>query len=218
MSFALLTRETVPSRERGAALVVVLVMLLCLTLLGLSFMRSTTLETRLTGNQEQTQMAQQAAENAIAAVIREANLGNKTDLAASGGTAAQIQPLLDRVAEHAAKNPTSTGAFTNFRRCLNADGTLAAFTPTAAETNPSCATAIGARNTIAWVTVEWQACGPLLGQRLTYGSKSTAIHFFKVTGEARLADGVTTATTEQYTRLTSPAFCPPALAQLSRRH
>lgn len=204
------------SSQHGAALVVVLIFLLCLTVLGLSFMRSTTLETRLTSNQEETLAAQQAADNAIAAVIREANRGDQKDLTVAGVT--YVQSLLDRAAEYAAEHPTASAVSTPLRRCLNADGTLAAFTPSASETEPTCATAIGTRGFIAKATVEWQACARVEGQQLTHGSKSVAMHFFKVTGEAYLSGGDIAAQTEQYVRLKSPAFCPPVLAQLSQSH
>lgn len=52
-------------RERGAALIVALVMLLIMTVLGVSAMRSTTLQERMAGNLRDGNLAFQAAEAAL---------------------------------------------------------------------------------------------------------------------------------------------------------
>ena len=54
-----------PSRERGAALIVGLVLLLVLTVLGVSGINMATLELQMTGNTQAAQLAFQAAETGI---------------------------------------------------------------------------------------------------------------------------------------------------------
>ncbi|HMB74618.1 MAG TPA: PilX N-terminal domain-containing pilus assembly protein [Gammaproteobacteria bacterium] len=49
-------------RERGAALIIALVFLIVLTMLGVSSMRTTTLQQRMAGNQRDSNLAFQAAE------------------------------------------------------------------------------------------------------------------------------------------------------------
>jgi type IV pilus assembly protein PilX len=54
-----------PSRQRGAALVIGLILLLVLTLLAISGMSTSTLELQMTGNQQFSQNAFQAAETGL---------------------------------------------------------------------------------------------------------------------------------------------------------
>ena len=56
-----------PTQERGAVLIVALVMLLLLTVIGLSSMRGTSLQETMAGNLRDTSLAQQAAEAALRA-------------------------------------------------------------------------------------------------------------------------------------------------------
>lgn len=59
-------RQTViPIRERGAALMVSLILLLILTLLGLSSVQNTTLQERMAGNYRSSVVAFEAAESAL---------------------------------------------------------------------------------------------------------------------------------------------------------
>ena len=53
------------ARQRGATLLVALVMLLILTVLAVSSMRGVVLESRITGNRAETQRLQTAAEAAL---------------------------------------------------------------------------------------------------------------------------------------------------------
>ncbi len=59
------TRIPVRSRQRGAVLVVSLVLLLVMTLLGVSSMNSTTMQERMAGNLRDNNLAFQAAESAL---------------------------------------------------------------------------------------------------------------------------------------------------------
>jgi len=55
-----------PSKQRGVALVVSLILLVVITLLSLTAMRNTNLDTKITVNHQHKQMAFQAAENTFA--------------------------------------------------------------------------------------------------------------------------------------------------------
>jgi len=65
-----------PQRQQGAALMVGLVMLLVLTLLGVSNMRMTTLELRMSANTQNRNQAFQAAASAIAPALNQFDSGN----------------------------------------------------------------------------------------------------------------------------------------------
>lgn len=62
-----------PARQRGAALVVGLILLLVLTLLAISGMSTATLELQMTGNQQFSQNAFQAAETGIDRALASGN-------------------------------------------------------------------------------------------------------------------------------------------------
>src|SRR5690606_30502218 len=70
----------VPSRQRGASLVVVLILLLVMTLLGLAVLRGTLLEERMSANMFDRSLAFQQAESAL----REAE-GAVRDAVLAGG-------------------------------------------------------------------------------------------------------------------------------------
>jgi type IV pilus assembly protein PilX len=80
-----------PARERGAVLIAALVILLILTVLGISGMQSTTLEERMAGNMRSRSLAFQGAEAALR--INETALANSTLTAADfDGTDGLYQP------------------------------------------------------------------------------------------------------------------------------
>ncbi|MDQ7015615.1 MAG: PilX N-terminal domain-containing pilus assembly protein, partial [Gammaproteobacteria bacterium] len=70
-----------PQQQQGAALMVGLVMLLVLTLLGVSNMRMTTLELRMSANTQNRNQAFQAAASAIAPALENFNSANIDPLA-----------------------------------------------------------------------------------------------------------------------------------------
>ncbi|MCP4992485.1 MAG: hypothetical protein GY934_01670 [Gammaproteobacteria bacterium] len=59
-----------PGKQRGAALVISLIILTVITVLSVSAMRSTTLETKIAVNQQFKQLSFQAAESAFAKLLR----------------------------------------------------------------------------------------------------------------------------------------------------
>jgi len=59
------SQVTFPRRQRGATLIVVLILLLIMTLLGLAVLRGTTLEERMTANMYDRSLGFQAAESAL---------------------------------------------------------------------------------------------------------------------------------------------------------
>jgi type IV pilus assembly protein PilX len=65
MNHASYPSMTSGSRQRGAALIVAMVMLLVMTLLGVTAIRSTTLQERMAGNLRDSNLAFQAAERAL---------------------------------------------------------------------------------------------------------------------------------------------------------
>jgi type IV pilus assembly protein PilX len=65
MNHASYPSMTLGSRQRGAALIVAMVMLLVMTLLGVTAIRSTTLQERMAGNLRDSNLAFQAAERAL---------------------------------------------------------------------------------------------------------------------------------------------------------
>lgn len=91
-----------PSRQQGVALIVSLLMLLILTLIGVTAMLMTTLEEKMSGNQRDRSLAFQAAESALRAGEEEINrLMNPTNpnapppLPAFNCTNATTCPLAD---------------------------------------------------------------------------------------------------------------------------
>jgi type IV pilus assembly protein PilX len=69
-----LERRPGARRQRGAALVIGLILLLVLTILAVSGVMSSTLELRMVGNQQQQERAFQAAEFAIEEALDNANM------------------------------------------------------------------------------------------------------------------------------------------------
>jgi len=65
-----------PARQEGIVLVVGLVFLLVLTIIGVTSLRTTTLEQRMAGNMQQRTVAFQDAETRIAMMIRDINSGS----------------------------------------------------------------------------------------------------------------------------------------------
>lgn len=59
------TYQTLPPRQRGAALIIGLILLLILTVLGVSSMNTATMELAMAINSQQSQYAFQAAESAL---------------------------------------------------------------------------------------------------------------------------------------------------------
>lgn len=68
-----LSSYSMATRQRGAALVIGLIMLLVLTLLAISGMNTSTLELQMTGNQQFSQNAFQAAETGIDRALQSGN-------------------------------------------------------------------------------------------------------------------------------------------------
>lgn len=66
-------RVALPSRQSGAALVVGLVLMLVMTVLGVSGMNTATLELTMAGNAQSQQLAFQAAETGIDIAISQSN-------------------------------------------------------------------------------------------------------------------------------------------------
>jgi type IV pilus assembly protein PilX len=71
------TRSGISRHQRGAALIVGLIMLLLLTLIGVAGMRDTLLQEKMAGNMRDREIALQAAESALRAA--EAQLGQLTE-------------------------------------------------------------------------------------------------------------------------------------------
>ncbi len=63
-------RSTAPRRQRGAILIVALLILLVMTIIGVSAMRTTTLDERIAANTQYKTTTFQAAESALAAASR----------------------------------------------------------------------------------------------------------------------------------------------------
>jgi type IV pilus assembly protein PilX len=61
-------RSTNPSRQKGAALVVSLILLTIITMLSVSAMRNTNIETKIAVNHQFKELSFQAAENALAII------------------------------------------------------------------------------------------------------------------------------------------------------
>jgi type IV pilus assembly protein PilX len=79
-----------PSAQRGVTLIITLVMLVVVTLIAMSSLRSTTLNERMAGNSRDRQRAFQAAEAAVRVCLAQLEnnnyLGTKSTSAAAGAT------------------------------------------------------------------------------------------------------------------------------------
>lgn len=89
-----------PAHQRGAALIVGLIMLLLMTMVGVAGMRDTLLQEKMAGNMRDREMALQAAESALRAAEISlsgttappiSNSSGKWDLATSGGQTAMAR-------------------------------------------------------------------------------------------------------------------------------
>ncbi|MDZ7841005.1 MAG: pilus assembly PilX N-terminal domain-containing protein [Gammaproteobacteria bacterium] len=76
MNIAAFKSQPPPSRQDGIVLVVGLVFLLVLTIIGVTSLRTTTLEQRMAGNMQQRTVAFQDAETRIAMMIGNINSGS----------------------------------------------------------------------------------------------------------------------------------------------
>ncbi len=88
-----MTRQQYPNlpvRQSGAALVISLIILTVITVLSVSAMRSTTLETKIAVNQQFKQLSFQAAESAFARL-----LGVDPDVEVPGTVTAAVEPNTD---------------------------------------------------------------------------------------------------------------------------
>lgn len=111
---------TLGSRERGAALFVSLVMLVIMTILGLSSVQTTSLEERMSRNARDSNLAFQAAESAAIDAVAEIetwvadggfpNAGAGLYLAAAPGAAQQVWETVDwTLASQVAEAPSDIG-------------------------------------------------------------------------------------------------------------
>ncbi len=85
-----------PARQRGAALVVGLILLMVLTVLAISTVRTASLELTMTGNAQFRQRAFQLAESGIADTLGAINRGTRSlpaDCPAEPGPAVRIEQL-----------------------------------------------------------------------------------------------------------------------------
>lgn len=80
-----------PGRQKGIVLVVGLVFLLVLTIIGVTSLRTTTLEQRMAGNMQQRTVAFQDAEAKIAMIINGLN-GNASSLSTNDDCGTQTNP------------------------------------------------------------------------------------------------------------------------------
>lgn len=80
-----LRQGAVPSQQKGVTLVVALILLLVVSLIGVSAMRATTMEEKMASNTQDQSLAFQAAEAAIKAAV-----GNIDDAISAGFTAACV--------------------------------------------------------------------------------------------------------------------------------
>ncbi len=94
-----------PGKQRGAALVISLIILTVITVLSVSAMRSTTLETKIAVNQQFKQLSFQAAESAFALVLRK-----KPEVKVPGTVAAAVEPNPDYYAQDATSTQPATDA------------------------------------------------------------------------------------------------------------
>lgn len=80
-----------PSRQRGVVLAVGLIFLLVLTIIGVTSLRTTTLEQRMAGNMQQRTVAFQDAETRIAMMINQLNSGQAA--LSPNDNCADVQPV-----------------------------------------------------------------------------------------------------------------------------
>lgn len=88
-SRSLLPSLPTPQRQRGAVLIIALVMLLILTLIGIAGLRDTQLQERMAGGAQDRELALQAAEAALRAA--EADIASGAAAAGDSGTTAQYK-------------------------------------------------------------------------------------------------------------------------------
>jgi len=101
-----------PSRQRGIALIVTLVLLVVVTLLGLGAVRGTTIMQRITGNFYDRSVAFQAAEAGLQAAAQK--LSNSTAViartCAAGGVACAANPFTDSTLSSTNYQSVASGA------------------------------------------------------------------------------------------------------------
>jgi len=97
-----------PSRQRGIVLVVGLVFLLVLTIIGVTSLRTTTLEQRMAGNLQQRTVAFQDAEARISMLINLFN-GNEENLS-TNNNCSSVNPSYNL-------NPVNPGVVTSHKTC-----------------------------------------------------------------------------------------------------
>jgi len=101
-------RRTLPARQRGAVLLIALVMLIVITILAVSGMREVTLESRITGNMIEQKRLSSAAESAL-------RRGEKTILASTQSP----EICTSAITAHACitsylRTPSATDIYANF--------------------------------------------------------------------------------------------------------
>jgi type IV pilus assembly protein PilX len=69
-----MTRHLQPQRQKGAVLITALIFLVILTLISVAAMRSSTLELRMAGNEQEHRRALQSTQSAINGVLANANI------------------------------------------------------------------------------------------------------------------------------------------------
>ncbi len=97
------TYRSPPAREAGAVLVVSLVLLVVLTMLGLTTMNMTSLEEKMAGNSQDFSRAFQSAESGLVDALQPENAGNLPDdigeatdpVTLLGGTASYLVQNID---------------------------------------------------------------------------------------------------------------------------
>lgn len=85
-------RTTAPKKEQGAILVVALVLLLVMTVLGISTMNTASLELNMAGNEQFYENAFQLAETGIDVLIQQLNNGGALPPALNPGVCPPLNP------------------------------------------------------------------------------------------------------------------------------
>jgi len=98
----------IPARQRGAVLVVSLVLLVVLTLLGVSVMNVTQLEERMASNTQEMNQAFQSAETGLSQAYDDANVWNPAAAIAPGMQAIPSAQRADQAA-YVSEYLTATG-------------------------------------------------------------------------------------------------------------
>ncbi len=111
-----------PSAQRGVTLIITLVMLVVITLIALSSLRSTTMNERMAGNSRDRQRALQAAEAAVRSCVGQLEnniyLGLKSTPTAAGTTPLWDDPNSWTTATSTAVAMPSTAGLSADPRCL----------------------------------------------------------------------------------------------------